>query len=1354
MSYRSGGRDYDRGGGYERREYDRGGGGSYHSDRGREYDRGGGGYDRDRDRSRSRDYGDRRGGYDDRGRHGGGYRGGGGRFVGRGRGRGGGRGPPMGPRPSQIKVRTNYFHLEVSPELGEGEWVQYHVEIKDAMVERDADGNRTGKIIQLKKKNKDGIERQMDITESNPISRRILDTLRRDHGLVFASDGAATAYAPCRLFNESDMPENTIEDEGKEDHKSDTPSEGIYGPADPGKKPVKPAQIMRGSIYKMYPVKVKNGCDKDDEDADRVKNQNFLVKLTEVATIPETHIRDFVQNKLTEINHLEKVRQAMDIIQKSALLTVGMQTFGKSPRAFYFSQDKQMDLLDSKLKGMMKDANRSYQPIVGIKQAIKFCENGNIFVNTDSVVDFANREFEFSGYNGGNQKRMPLVNERNNSIAGIPVGDLLRPVHPDRRGAVEEAIKKLTFHIKYKRTPDPSFVERMKSKGKSEKEIDRMSVSVFRNKRMLRDQKFGNTGIIWAADDPELHSFELKPRGSAEDAPVVKHTVASYYREKYRLNLRYPKLPIVYVGKDGWFPVEFLLQAYDKMKGSNLPDQVKGVLGYYDEYSGTRSVDNIKRLSQIACSQSDRYGMSFEQVLKQFNLRRSSEPIELEARVLPEPRLSFENTSASLKNGSWDLRDKKFMSPSDVNGFAVVDLAASRRPSAEDYVNTLFKIMEKHNMTLPSSTDYSHAIRNVIISVHGSGPESIFDCFNRAVKKSKDYFLYDKSAVYKQNHVWFKTRARSPDGKLSDCLIIPGPSNLRGEVALILRTDEYPVSHIITHPSDNTKHQARIMVKIQESKALVDPFDFRYVPRRGYHEAKLDGKWVPAKFDKFVFAIIGDNNLPILDNGIIRCVPFDVPKDAQESLIVAEKDVECPSIVFVYLPDNKADTYNVVKMISHFHHGVQSSCAVAQKFSSQRNPDQYCSNIALKVNAKLANSANLGRAWGTAGGSNNDITWVNEVPTMVVGISISNGYGQDSISVICGSVCLDRGCMQFAQDVKIQTKTELVDKSTLIDLVKTLAYHYELFNGVSPQRVLIYRDGVSEGTFDRAKMHEIQAIRTALYEYQLEQRGEATSCPKECNSGCAFCCPPITYVVCMTQHTVRLVPSSAQDGFKNNVFSGTCLDHTIMDFKNKLALNEEEKVATDDSQHLKLFSERDSDGYDFLLTAQGGLKGTSKPIFYRVILNENVVWAPKDCGGSPLTKAKLEELTYHMSYQYSTATKAVRKVPVIYYSSRLSEMVMGYVNYLRGKRGTAEEGIAKLDLEEVEESEKKYLPKRRDGTFAERVKYIRKELENFSDLPSHVRTELLPSFSPFEIKEVNGKKTVHLRHPFRPHLSA
>uniref|UniRef100_A0A7S1ZRN1 Piwi domain-containing protein n=1 Tax=Trieres chinensis TaxID=1514140 RepID=A0A7S1ZRN1_TRICV len=178
------------------------------------------------------------------------------------------------------------------------------------------------------------------------------------------------------------------------------------------------------------------------------------------------------------------------------------------------------------------------------------------------------------------------------------------------------------------------------------------------------------------------------------------------------------------------------------------------------------------------------------------------------------------------------------------------------------------------------------------------------------------------------------------------------------------------------------------------------------------------------------------------------------------------------------------------------------------------------------------------------------------------------------------------------------------------------------------------------------------------------------------------------------------------------------------------------------SPSLELFTDVDDDGRSFVLTAQGGLKGTSKPIVYTCLMNENLRYSNAS-GATPLTKDKLEIATYHMSFQYGTATKAVRSIPVIYYSKRLAEMGMGYINYLRGKKAGSlpnqhgDHGVITVPMEGNEENE------------TEALEFIRSEMKNAGsgDL---MKTELLPSFSP--LKDGSGKDG--WRAPFRPHLSA
>lgn len=234
--------------------------------------------------------------------------------------------------------------------------------------------------------------------------------------------------------------------------------------------------------------------------------------------------------------------------------------------------------------------------------------------------------------------------------------------------------------------------------------------------------------------------------------------------------------------------------------------------------------------------------------------------------------------------------------------------------------------------------------------------------------------------------------------------------------------------------------------------------------------------------------------------------------------------------------------------------------------------------------------------------------------------------------------------MRFAQDVRIcsKSKTETIDGALISSLVQSLLVQFYLHNDqIYPTRLLVYRDGVNEGSFNRVRKYEIESIREGYLNFVQANKGSRPTCTNECRSGCVFCCPPITLVACMTRSNVKIVPANPREGNKNNVWSGTCVDATLIDKVDSLSLDNSPIDGKNAVMEPLLYSEPGGGGYDFLLTAQGGLKGTSKPVHYRIIWNENAVHHQRT-GGSCLSKEKLEFATYEMSYQYSTATK-VRK---------------------------------------------------------------------------------------------------------------
>ncbi len=177
--------------------------------------------------------------------------------------------------------------------------------------------------------------------------------------------------------------------------------------------------------------------------------------------------------------------------------------------------------------------------------------------------------------------------------------------------------------------------------------------------------------------------------------------------------------------------------------------------------------------------------------------------------------------------------------------------------------------------------------------------------------------------------------------------------------------------------------------------------------------------------------------------------------------------------------------------------------------------------------------------------------------------------------------------------------------------------------------VKIFADGVADGSFTRVQTQEIQSIRNAFLKFKVEMKGGSSDGPAN-----IFNTVPITFIVCHTKNNLKIVPKGGEEG--QNVWSGTVLDKIITDMQT-LEVTPAPKDLKESPSGQLIYTEPDEKGYDFVLVAHGGRMGTSKTVHYRIILNENAVW--RTVNGKPLTKPVLELLTYHMSFQYSTASK-------------------------------------------------------------------------------------------------------------------
>jgi len=304
-----------------------------------------------------------------------------------------------------------------------------------------------------------------------------------------------------------------------------------------------------------------------------------------------------------------------------------------------------------------------------------------------------------------------------------------------------------------------------------------------------------------------------------------------------------------------------------------------------------------------------------------------------------------------------------------------------------------------------------------------------------------------------------------------------------------------------------------------------------------------------------------------------------------------------PQLVVTLVQEKTSPQYAHVKTCCDTLFAVPSQNLVIATLIKQKGPSYY-SNVALKVNVKLL------------GGVNQIIAKPVKLPgfdqpTIIFGADVSHpGPGSvfPSISAVVASC--DKDGVKYNTAARVQTSREEIILD-LKDMATDLINKWGAINKIKPERIIFYRDGVSEGQFDEVCRREIAALRGAI---QAVGRGIN---------------PKITYVICGKRHRIRFMPLSPADADRSsNVRAGTVVDNDITHpYYN-----------------------------DYYIVSHGGLLGTSKPTHYSVLLDENA-----------FSVDDMQRLTFWLAHIYPRATRSVSIAAPAYYAHHLATRAKMYI---------------------------------------------------------------------------------------------
>ncbi|CEL59560.1 Protein argonaute-2 (Fragment) OS=Oryctolagus cuniculus GN=EIF2C2 PE=1 SV=2 [Rhizoctonia solani AG-1 IB] len=292
-----------------------------------------------------------------------------------------------------------------------------------------------------------------------------------------------------------------------------------------------------------------------------------------------------------------------------------------------------------------------------------------------------------------------------------------------------------------------------------------------------------------------------------------------------------------------------------------------------------------------------------------------------------------------------------------------------------------------------------------------------------------------------------------------------------------------------------------------------------------------------------------------------------------------------PDLIVCVIPFPAPEIRAAIKRWGDCEVGVATQCVVGTKYAGQRNEDQYLNNLVLKVHAKLGGTNFIPRQ---------AFQW--DRPTMVMGGDVSHpppgSRGHPSISAVVGS--MDINSCQYAADSNVQASREeriMGLKQTTIKLIKSFA----AANNIPPQHILFFRDGLSEGQFGTFGREEIKEMKDAFEELRIQ--------------------PKLTFVCVGKGHHIRFF------GDQRNVDrSGNCLPGTVVD---------------QGITHPAI--------WDFYLQSHPGLKGTSSPSHYTVLLDE-----------MGYSSDKLQSVAHALCHIYARSTRSVSIPAPVYYADIIS----------------------------------------------------------------------------------------------------
>lgn len=271
-------------------------------------------------------------------------------------------------------------------------------------------------------------------------------------------------------------------------------------------------------------------------------------------------------------------------------------------------------------------------------------------------------------------------------------------------------------------------------------------------------------------------------------------------------------------------------------------------------------------------------------------------------------------------------------------------------------------------------------------------------------------------------------------------------------------------------------------------------------------------------------------------------------------------------VVVIITPGSsqKEDRYNAIKRLCCSDIAVPSQVIRANTLNDQ-NPVKFrsvCQKVAVQISCKIGAEP-----------------WAVNIPfknCMIIGIDVYHDPSQRGKSVVAIVSSLNPVVTRWYTRVCFQNSNEEIVSSLEQSIVQCLKKFWDI-NQMLPQRIFIYRDGVSDGQLNNVREYEIVQIENAIMDYAKAFENYK---------------PTLTTVVVQKRINAKML---MHRGELTNPPPGSVLDHTIT--RNNY--------------------------YDFYLISQFVNQGTVTPTHYIVVHDNN-----------GMTPDRMQKLSYKLTHLY------------------------------------------------------------------------------------------------------------------------